>query len=91
MALRHILRQPRDAQPLLTDDRSLIGLDLARYQAKQRALPFAIATQQAKPLSRFDLQIDLIEQFWTTERQADTAQTQQWHGFTRTRTGPGRR
>ena len=50
MALGHILGQPRDPQPLLADDRPLVGLDLAADQAEQRALPLAVAPQQAEPL-----------------------------------------
>jgi hypothetical protein len=68
MSRRHVLSQPRDPEPLLPDDRSLIGLDLARDQAEQRALALAIAPQQAKTLARLDLKINLIEQPGTAER-----------------------
>ena len=50
---------------------ALVGLDLATDQTQQRALAFAVATQQAEPLALLDLQLDLIEQPGTSEGQAD--------------------
>ena len=76
VALGDVLRQPRDAQALLADDRTLVRLDLAAEEAEQRALPLAIPPQQAEPLSRLDHQVDVIEQPGASEGEADFAQTQ---------------
>ncbi len=76
MSRGHILGQPRDSQPLLAEDRSLVGLDLAADQSKQRAFSLAVAPQQAESLAGLDLEIDLIQQPRPAEGQTDTAQTQ---------------
>ena len=68
VALGHVLGQPGDPQALLADDLALVGLELARDQPQQRALALAVAPQQAEPLARLDLQIDLIEQPWARRR-----------------------
>ena len=46
--------QPGDPQPLLADDLALVGLDLAVDQAEERALPLAVAAEQADPLAALD-------------------------------------
>ena len=74
-----LLGQPGDAQPLLADDLALVGLELAADQPQQRALALAVAAQQADPLARLDLQLDLIQQPRTAEGQADVSQAQQCH------------
>ena len=76
MALGHILRQARDPQPLLPEDRPLVGLELAADQAEQRALPLAVASQQAEALPGLDLEIDLVENPGAAKGQAHPAQAQ---------------
>jgi hypothetical protein len=76
MSRRDILGQSRDPQTLLPDDRPLIGLDLTLDQTEQGAFPLTVAPQQAEPLARLDLEVDLLEQPRAPEGQTDSAQTQ---------------
>ena len=83
VALGDVLGQPGDPQALLADDLALVGLELAPDEPQQRALPLAVAAQQAEPLAPLDLQIDPIEQPGTAEGQADVSQAQQRHEISR--------
>ena len=47
--------------PLLTDDLTLVGLELAADQAKKCTLAFTVATQQADAFALLDLQLDVVE------------------------------
>ena len=74
-----LLGQPGDPQALLADDLPLVGLDLAPDQPQQRALPLAVAAEQAEPLAPLDLQADPIQQPGAPEGQAHVPQAQQRH------------
>ena len=66
-------------RPCWRIDLALVGLDLALDQPQERALAFAIATQQADPLAWLDLQLDLVEQTRAAKGQTDVSQAQQCH------------
>ena len=57
----HVLCQPGDPKPLLADDLSLVGLDLARDQSEERALPLSVPPEEADSLAPLDLDFDPIQ------------------------------
>ena len=46
-----LLGEPGDPQALLADDLPLVGLELAPDQLQQRALPLAVAAEEAEPIA----------------------------------------
>ena len=78
-AFGDLLGQPGDMQALLADDVALFGLQLAADQPQERALPLAVAAQQADPFPTLDLPIHLIQETGTSEREADAPQAEQCH------------
>ena len=77
--LGDVLRQERDAQPLLALDQAVVGGDLAVDQAQERRLALAVAAEQADPLAPLDLEVGTVEQPRPTEGEPNLAQAQQCH------------
>ena len=59
---RHILLEPRDADPGGLPDHAAVGLDLAGNDAQQRGLAAAVPADDAHALPRLQLQAHLVEQ-----------------------------
>ena len=68
-----ILGKRANSQALLANDLALVRLEFPADQPQERALTFAVATQQADPFARLDLQLDLIEQARASEGQTDVS------------------
>jgi hypothetical protein len=63
----------------LAEDFPLVGLEVAPDQFQQRALPLAVAAEEAEPIPLLDRQRHLIQEPRAPEGQAHISQAQQRH------------
>jgi hypothetical protein len=59
----------------LTENLAGVGFDFAHDQLHQSRLPRSIATEQAKPFARVNLEINVVEHRWTAECMGDIEKT----------------
>ena len=79
--LRYFLGEPRDAHAALHAHFAVVRLDLARKQAQQGGLAFAVAADNAHALVRLDRQIDMFEQERAADAVVDALELDQGHGL----------
>ncbi len=78
---RHFLRHPRDAQPFVAGDTSIVRRNLAGDQLEQRRLALAIAPDHANALAGIDGEIGIFDQQRSADGVVDVVQGQEGHCF----------
>ena len=81
-ARRHLLWQPLDPDPGLTEDSTLVRLDFAGYQTKKGGFPRTIATEDADAFPGLEMEFGLVEQWRQYRRIGEVSKTNDGHGRT---------
>ena len=76
VAFGHVLRQPRDPQPLLADDLPSSGSSSPVISLSRVLFPSPLRPSRQSRSPALDQQIDPVEQLRAAERQADVAKAQ---------------